>query len=275
MSKRETKPVTEYIPPGLREPIGSAAVAPLLSVYLANEGVPIDAALNFVKKAVAFQDMICDDEQDMAQSKKGEGYRWFREKIRDVTIIERRMSGNRLLGKKARIIFDSKAKNSNDYDSIDTDWIEYNGFNADENWWEVALANSIMTEAKEYIGRDVSVLKHVHSDGMEKHREIINIRPIYSSSDMPDEPDEDETADDGEIDQDKIIALLEEVEFKFEDQDVDDLLEILEDPDDPRDIVDAMNDILDLDIKLSKKFRADFEEKGAAKFAVDLFIEFA
>ena len=270
---KQAKPLLEQVPAELLEKLGPELVGSLLVPFLAAEGAPLGVTVSYIIDAQRYQNLICDEDQEMAKGVRDIGWRWFREHIRDVEVIERKGGNGKLLGRKARIILDTvvdaKKRGNEKYASIDTGWIEYFGWDKDKLNWEIALANHIMEIAEENIGKDVSVLKHVWpGDGMNKYRQVINIRHIFNASDVPDDDDEDDDVDETESD-DSIVYTKKDVRkafkdanFDYNDEDVDVSLEILEDELTSDEVLDEVADYFDKD---SKDIVVSKEAKKAIK----------
>lgn len=225
----------DRIPEILRNPMDTALLTALLPQYL--DGLTFEDAATFCNGALGHQYLVGDASEEMGPG-KDTGWRWFVDEVTQVEIIKRESNGN-VLGKKARLHLATPGSRGNDSPTIDTGWIEYNGYYPEQYRWEVALANTIMELAEFAVehGRRVAICKHVWADAGTKLRQVINLRLVTSKDDDAKEEVQStgsrksrgRQVDEEPSVEDRIDAAVEELDAdgELEDKDVEFLVETL------------------------------------------------
>ena len=186
--------IFENVPQVLRERTENPdAIAALLPTFLGrDDDVSLEQAISFLNGFLIHQKDVLDPEKVMDKNSHPKGlnldvgWRYFKETVKEVKIIERRSDGGRgaLVGKKAQIVFDGKMTQGDrkgQNQTIDTDWIEHEFMSEGEGTasWDMALARTIMQVAEEAAetGAEVVVCKHVWAgEDSKKLRKAIDIR---------------------------------------------------------------------------------------------------
>jgi len=151
--------ILNNVPQILRAPLGENAETIISSVvpnYL--KDLSIEEAIGFVKGAIRHQHrVVIDKSGNPLPADKNNS---FKATISDVEIIERRGEGNFLYGKKARIHMKAKGtKGTEESQTIDTEWVEYNGWDKSSETFSIALARTLRDIAESNIGKEVIVRK--------------------------------------------------------------------------------------------------------------------
>lgn len=143
------------VPKVLREPIDSSigddTLWPMVGMSLIQSGMSLGESLAFLKGAKVHQDRLVHDEEH-------EDFIVYPGIVREVEIIERRGRDNKdfLVGRKARIhIEGTKGRHAGNIDTIDTEWIEYNGSDVDDYAFFIALSRNIKEEAESLMDKEV------------------------------------------------------------------------------------------------------------------------
>lgn len=149
--------ILENVPQALREPIADPTIIGNVVPQFA-EGLSIDEVIRYINGAIRHQHRlgIDKDGHPLAEDKSNS----FKATMKRVEIIERRGEGNFLYGRKARLHLEAKGSGGKMEDqSIDTEWIEYFGYDKANEVFSIALANTIKRIAEDNIGKEVIIRK--------------------------------------------------------------------------------------------------------------------
>lgn len=143
----------DEVPKLIREPLEGISIDTLMSilgVHLAVQGVGLTESVHYLEGARLHQERLSITEGDMASGVFPATI------VRTETFERKAKSSGAVIGKKARIVFTG---NSGDEETIDTEWIEYNGYDKDSQVFLVALSNTILDLAESLEGKKVFIRK--------------------------------------------------------------------------------------------------------------------
>jgi len=144
--------IFEVVPGKLRAPLDQyeTLLPGFLGAYLEAGGADFDSALGYLSGALDHQKRVHDD-----------GSKVFRGTITKVEFVNRGGTGDFVLGKKAIIHFtgSSKGKGDDVEQDITTDWYEFNGYNAEDEAFYVALTRTLVDLAQDNIGEEFLIRK--------------------------------------------------------------------------------------------------------------------
>lgn len=249
-----------HVPTALRAKVPNyESILPVvLTPLLLEETKDLTQILGFIAGAIEFQ-RLSDDESSKS----------FKGTILRVEEIERKANG-KLLGKKAKIIFEAGGQNGKVTEqTIDTGWTEYHGYNPHEETFNVALANTIVDIAEENIGKDCFIRKVMitgvdTASGGDKVRFIGDLTPADGSKSQKSsggastqaktrggkqEESKDDEDEDLTVAGFKAEAKKQKVDVTaFKKDDVEEILEAIED-EDAKVVAEIIADVLDVKVK--------------------------
>lgn len=247
----------------------------LVPPFAPEMGLSFEEALHFIDGLKTYLER--DDE---------EGSSYFKFKLDDVEVIEREIDRNGkkfVLGKKARLHFKGTAWKSDKIEDqfIDTEWIEFNGWNPETMAFSLALGTKIYELAQELVGETVVVRKHVFETDSGRVRYVAHIRKGFDDSDSDDDDDNSSRSrrrgnSGGRRNKSSWKSDIEEAVNKFDKKGNilnEDDLDFLNDLDgsNAKEIKSGVKDYLEI----TAKDLADVEpdDDALAEYAVELLIE--
>lgn len=169
------------VPQSVRELVSDTvlqSVMTAITVKFANDGVPVDTIVNYLNGLATHQENLG----------KEKGQQFFKVTIDRVeTFVRKSKDKSRNIGTKGRVIVKNK---DGEEETFDTDWIEYNLWDADLHIFNISLSNHLFETAKENIGKEVIMLKtYVYGEtshsNSSKIKFLADIRPVYSADSKP------------------------------------------------------------------------------------------
>ena len=251
--------ILSHVPEALRAkfPNYESVLPSVLTPLLLEETDDLSTVLGFISGAITFQELSSH-----------ESSKTFKGTIKRVEEIKREPNGF-LLGKKARIVFDAPGKGGKIVEqTIDTGWIEFNGFDAHVEAFNVALAKTIADIAEENIGNECFIRKVLiegveTSQGGDTVRFIGDLKPVEGGKSKKSSGGRDqsrsrgskrgETREELTVADFKAEAKDQDVNIDdFEKADIEEIIELIEDKKVDA-IAKVIAEILDEDAKVILK----------------------
>lgn len=263
-----------HVPAALRTKFSNyhSVLPVVLAPLLREESDDLSTQLGYIAGAITYQELVAEESSKV-----------FKGTIKRVEEIKRESNGF-LLGKKARIVFESAGQGGKvEEQTIDTGWVEFHGFGAHEEAFNVALANTIVEIAEENIGVECFIRKVMiegveTSKGGSKVRFIGDLTPVdggkskKSSSGSRDQSKSrgskrDESSEELTVGGFKAEAKSQKVDLgDFKTEDIEDILDGIEKKD-VDGIAEIIAEIIDADVDAIAK-DLDVDEFDTTPLAV-------
>lgn len=249
------------VPAVLREPLDEYdSVLPVILQGRLND-MGIDDAAGFMIGALDHQYRVHNEHSKV-----------FRGTLQRVELFERK-SGDFVLGKKARIYFTSQSTRGGEEEQhIDTDWVEFNGYDGWREAWALSLSNTILRIAKDNIGNECLIRKAFieaqTSSGGDRVRFIADIKPIKrsTSSTSSTRSGSSDTELDRSDDRDTFIDKMGAQSTSLSVEDIEEIQEIIDEFDDLDDLdgmAQEISRVFEISLRLVTK-AIESEDKNAA-----------